>query len=62
MPPNDYTTELQTGERELPPVPPEVSEYMSKIAKRAMVTMTPEQRKERARKAGLAKGKKTKNV
>lgn len=39
-------------------VPQEIRDYMSKIAREASAKMTPEQRKERARKAGLAKGKK----
>lgn len=37
--------------------PKEVTEYMSKLGKRSLQTMTPEQRSERARKAGSAKGK-----
>jgi hypothetical protein len=32
--------------------------YMSQLGKRSAASMTPEQRKERARKAGQAKGKK----
>ncbi len=36
----------------------EVRKYMSQLGKRSLETMTPEARKERARKAGSAKGKK----
>lgn len=38
-------------------VPQEVRDYMSKLGKRSLETMTADQRKERARKAGLSKGK-----
>lgn len=36
-----------------------ISEYFSNLGKRSLKTMTKSQRIERARKAGLAKGKKT---
>jgi len=38
----------------------EVRAYMSELGKKAAANMTPEQRSERARNAGLAKGKKKK--
>ena len=34
---------------------PAISAYMASLGKRSLQTMTPEQRQERARKAGLAK-------
>lgn len=37
---------------------PEIRAYMSSLGKRSLKTMTPEQRKERARKAGSAPRKK----
>ena len=37
---------------------PEISAYMSSLGKKSAEKMTPEQRSERARKAGSMKGKK----